>query len=352
MLCNECFQRSNHQGHEVYFYHSAAGGCCDCGDSDAWCADGFCSQHGKNHVDPTIYLPPDIVTRAYDLFCIILDSIIEYCNKVGRYQSAFGLPITEEFSLVFYHDDFHNTTEFGSILNEIKSHLDGSIEEDDYAILYKKGFIRLKSGLSAATVSLLVPLIKNRGFTVRIMNRSDELCYEGVYTAVNWLQSLSIACDGMCRLIGRSITYTKLKEILDFDMLFDKQFSRSFHNLLLSLMADQPFKMCAGIAYTKSYKRLCNDYSKGQGLTGSTMFNLSVQFLNRETFVHEICYHHGFLQQAIEGLREIIASVNAAEATYFNQQTITHRRYGPIIGDLKVGSTSIAIHNESTLFFV
>jgi hypothetical protein len=27
VLCNDCFQKSNHTGHEVYFYHSNAGGC-------------------------------------------------------------------------------------------------------------------------------------------------------------------------------------------------------------------------------------------------------------------------------------------------------------------------------------
>ena len=36
VLCNNCYQKSSHIGHEVFFYHSAAGGCCDCGDHQAW----------------------------------------------------------------------------------------------------------------------------------------------------------------------------------------------------------------------------------------------------------------------------------------------------------------------------
>ena len=27
VLCNDCFQGSNHEGHDVYFYHSQVGGC-------------------------------------------------------------------------------------------------------------------------------------------------------------------------------------------------------------------------------------------------------------------------------------------------------------------------------------
>ena len=32
VLCHECFSNSNHEGHDVAFYHAQAGGCCDCGD--------------------------------------------------------------------------------------------------------------------------------------------------------------------------------------------------------------------------------------------------------------------------------------------------------------------------------
>jgi hypothetical protein len=34
VLCHACFSQSNHEGHDVAFYHAQAGGCCDCGDPD------------------------------------------------------------------------------------------------------------------------------------------------------------------------------------------------------------------------------------------------------------------------------------------------------------------------------
>ena len=45
--CNECFMNADHTGHEVFFYHSQAGGCCDCGDSSSWATVGFCKNHGN-----------------------------------------------------------------------------------------------------------------------------------------------------------------------------------------------------------------------------------------------------------------------------------------------------------------
>jgi hypothetical protein len=43
-ICHECFANSDHTGHD-YWMFSSGGGCCDCGDVEAWKASGFCSRH-------------------------------------------------------------------------------------------------------------------------------------------------------------------------------------------------------------------------------------------------------------------------------------------------------------------
>ena len=45
VLCNDCYMKSNHDGHEVFFYYTQSGGCCDCGDQEAWEQKGFCTEH-------------------------------------------------------------------------------------------------------------------------------------------------------------------------------------------------------------------------------------------------------------------------------------------------------------------
>ena len=48
VLCEKCFRNSNHDGHDVTFFRvSSTGGCCDCGDTEAWKPEGFCATHGK-----------------------------------------------------------------------------------------------------------------------------------------------------------------------------------------------------------------------------------------------------------------------------------------------------------------
>jgi len=45
VICDSCFQKSEHEGHEVYFHRTSPGGCCDCGDAEAWKAAGCCPDH-------------------------------------------------------------------------------------------------------------------------------------------------------------------------------------------------------------------------------------------------------------------------------------------------------------------
>ena len=34
VLCEECFNNGDHEGHNVKYYRGAGGGCCDCGDEE------------------------------------------------------------------------------------------------------------------------------------------------------------------------------------------------------------------------------------------------------------------------------------------------------------------------------
>lgn len=45
VICDECFRHSDHEGHEVYFHRTSPGGCCDCGDIEAWNIRGCCPLH-------------------------------------------------------------------------------------------------------------------------------------------------------------------------------------------------------------------------------------------------------------------------------------------------------------------
>lgn len=67
VICDKCFRNSNHEGHEVYFHRTTPGGCCDCGDPEAWKSGGCCDAHRpavQSKVESTADDPEEAVRMA------------------------------------------------------------------------------------------------------------------------------------------------------------------------------------------------------------------------------------------------------------------------------------------------
>ena len=100
VLCSDCMRNSNHEGHEVRFHRAAPGGCCDCGDVEAWNPSGFCSKHGPaaaaqllrgehgSVTDPDNRLPRELRDRATEVFTDV-GRHVEYV--VGQVLESFAV---------------------------------------------------------------------------------------------------------------------------------------------------------------------------------------------------------------------------------------------------------------------
>lgn len=67
VICDNCFKNSNHEGHEVFFHRTTPGGCCDCGDAEAWKLQGCCDAHrpkGQDIVESSGDDPDEAVRMA------------------------------------------------------------------------------------------------------------------------------------------------------------------------------------------------------------------------------------------------------------------------------------------------
>ncbi len=338
MLCNECYLASEHEGHDVYFYHSAAGGCCDCGDPDAWDPNGFCAKHGKKHHDPMSFIPTEMKINTEIMCQEIVNEFLDFCKDYCDLQKLCNNIVDDQpYSIYLYFDEFHSLEEFQRMLmsEALEMLLDGHPENVSEQALSKIGWVRLRSNIPGDETRSAVEYLLAENFTVRAFNSAMRKRYDAMLSALRFLQSIALACDGMCKIVCSNLSSDRLSKMIDYDMFLDRDLGRIFHDLLLSLMADQSFKMVAAIAYTQSFKQICRDYNDGIGTAGFTMFSLSVQFLNREVFVHEICYHHGYLEQCTSVLNALIVKIKDGPKV-LKSHSISKRRYSPIIGDLKV----------------
>ncbi|KAI9304397.1 hypothetical protein BJ944DRAFT_86273 [Cunninghamella echinulata] len=91
VMCSRCFYASNHEGHDVKIWVSrGAGGCCDCGDDEAWKSPLECRIHsitaeydesGQKVVIPTMEpydsIPPALIQSVQDTITVVIDYLLE-----------------------------------------------------------------------------------------------------------------------------------------------------------------------------------------------------------------------------------------------------------------------------------
>ena len=74
-ICHDCFINSDHTGHD-YWMFSSGGGCCDCGDVEAWRREGFCKKHpGPPSTALDEYACDNMDLRERRCFETLLDAI-------------------------------------------------------------------------------------------------------------------------------------------------------------------------------------------------------------------------------------------------------------------------------------
>jgi ATP-dependent Clp protease adapter protein ClpS len=86
--CDTCFKGSDHTDHEVHFHRaSGRGGCCDCGDPEAWSQCGNCNEHkGNNHcgIDPLTVIPANLMKGSRAVIAGVLGVITSYAVGTVR----------------------------------------------------------------------------------------------------------------------------------------------------------------------------------------------------------------------------------------------------------------------------
>jgi len=521
VLCHNCYRRSNHEGHDVAFYHAQAGGCCDCGDPDAWDPRGFCDIHGPNAVgggdkdgfeeEKVVFAKGCVVAVADWLVGVSQDCDEAFCTEededdcdvvdgssgsasldgvllgglnpnevrtdlnaaaAAAYASVDNGHIPMEgdniVSNILLADAADTNTDTTDTMGKTEAHSsssESSIEHDtDFhpemagsvrqnrppklpprkktppsskknpssqaLALGEKG--RLNNGLflilhsddvhSTETItsalhellggwprdtllSKIVKLVKSSGELV-ILGTSELIAECGIVTVkcwkdgdriatqrvgrwmldkahiltkrglscsiktrtqlereqrasavISWLSVLARSCDTLCHTMAEAIEMKHLVPLLRSDLKLSRKITQGWHALLLTLLAVPNFKMELAKGYCDTYGGVTKEYARGIGISDCSSFTLSVQFLNRQTYVRELASSRQLLSRLTSALLcTLQTALTAAQEKITNRAIVllgvsqvspvtkvlnplhpvlSHRRYSPCISDLK-----------------
>ena len=221
-------------------------------------------------------------------------------------------------------------------------------------------------------------LLREKGMVVSIKTRVELFREVRALAVLEFLKMLSDCCDPLCNLVSLALggyqnldddvmevdeepsTFLKtennsvtsfnggakhLKSMLSSDLKLPRMMAKAWHDLLLKLLAVPNFKAALSNAYVDTYNQVAGEYARGVGILEKSSYTLSVQFLNRITYVQDLVRRKDLLGCLVRNLLETMQiaklSKNDSNTRSTNERLdithsiVTHRRYMPPISDLK-----------------
>ena len=400
VLCHACWSDSDHIGHDTSFYHAQAGGCCDCGDPDAWDPAGFCSKHGPSTEtgDGSIDVLPDdngrikglpwpIVAHSRGTVTACLDWLVDkiaieasesFVTIDGGSISVFGcneLSVINSSDKEIFDDvslsssSSESTTHYETQAKQSREYLIGErgrighglflvIHNSDVTSMTQINSLRAldtsqllgfmmpsnagldsSSTISTSIVKKISQVIEATGDVIllgtndilhaigaspiimsQLWRDGDEITLKKIgdvmirwtkilasagipcsiktlrqlqdeqraYAILEWLGHIA-RCDAFCAQISLAVSQDRhLIPMLKSDLRLPRRITRAYHSLQLTLLVVPDFKKQLANSYCDTYEMVTAEFAKGIGKVECSSYTLSVQFLNRQTYVQDL----------------------------------------------------------------
>ena len=281
IMCDECFQASDHIGHNAKKIR-ISGGICDCGDSDVWNIKGACPKHAQGYCNETeinIDLLPEPIRKVlYDKLNLVISRLTQCCL----------------------------------LLEDMKS---GVITERQIELQEEIGvIIRALGHLAKGVNPIFLHLIALKLCSHSINHKTKHACHARAFENEEERNKFSILCTKeaidpkTCRIAGtlHTCTCTHIENLLRILYnLGTEGVVKAIKQLLSPLQANRRMKFYMGIAYFANYPSIiphCANETEELAV-------LSVQFIAYDDVVRGIVGNEYYLGKLNLELERIIGNL-------------------------------------------
>ncbi|XP_032673468.1 E3 ubiquitin-protein ligase UBR2 [Odontomachus brunneus] len=352
VLCVGCFQQSAHRDHKYKMGTSGGGGCCDCGDTEAWKKAPFCDVHLAGTQSKELRgnnLPGDIAERAVMAF----EAVLEYCYELLTLKYTVALPANlcvkdtacfelatekldafDSYCTVLFNDETHTFDQVINTLTRVLKCLQrdaveyvNNVDREGRAVVrcsvfrhcneLRSDIERFTSRHSSRPLKVLVlhtHVVAHQTFSMKLLN---------------WLQQFISHCEGFRVLFSNIALNTKLPDtsivegILTRDSQLWKSARTAWHRLFITgMLMEYESKKALAVVFTHNYGSVMKDFIRDDHDHSFSIVSLSVQLFTVPTLAHHLIAHHDALFTLLNTLlSEVARRCNAAGKLEFERNT-------------------------------
>jgi len=367
VLCVDCFKRSPHKNHKYKMGTSYGGGCCDCGDVEAWKRDAYCQTHKlgleKKHVNLN-FLTIDMEKRAH----LVFEYVLLYARALLALEHPPMLPIEldtehilnelysiyknqeDSFCTVLYNDETHTFDQVITTLTRFikcpqRESIDyvTSIDREGRAVVKCAGFVQCKDlkeeiekftsrhgGKPLKTVVVHSHVIAHQIYALRLLTwMQNMLGYsERLRTVFSNVVLASTPSEGCI-----------IESILRKDTALWKSARLHWHKLFIAgMFIEYDNKKEFAKVFTKNYGAIMKDFINDDHDYSYSVASLGVQIFTVPTLANYLMARHDVLYQLLNTfLSECSHKVNKQGKLEFerNTSTLPFKRAQHVLGDIR-----------------
>ncbi|EDV38316.2 uncharacterized protein Dana_GF21816, isoform D [Drosophila ananassae] len=356
VLCVNCFKRSAHRFHKYKMSTSGGGGCCDCGDDEAWKKDHYCQLHLANRKDPleSKIITDAVLERAEICFGAILAFCVNYleiepnaslqCLDAGAEGQLDG----PQYCTVLYNDESHTFDQVIQTLTKIAKcrHKDAmeivaAIDREGRAVV-KCDTFKICNDLKTAIENQMIPqsgLVTNprnyQSLRTSVLHIGAVACQQFALQLLGWFQEFLVRhClfrKTFASLVQRRQEDFCIRHILEYDVKLWKTARTCWHRLLISgMLMEYENKVVLAQEFSRRYATIVEDFIGDDHDHAFSIVSLSVQLFTVPSIAHHLIAQEGifdkllhtFYHVAIEKFiqnRTLHFSKNIASLTFFKR---------------------------------
>ncbi|XP_041969901.1 E3 ubiquitin-protein ligase UBR1 isoform X2 [Aricia agestis] len=329
VLCVECFKVSAHRHHKYKMGQSGGGGCCDCGDTEAWKRDPFCELHAapESEEQTASHISPEVVERMK----IVANAVLSYSFRLLTLVHAPSLPsdlvlkdsereilleVLDQpdcYCTVLYNDETHTFEQVITSLTRVMkcTHRD-SVELVSLIDREGRAIVKCNSFQVCDTLKNDIEGFTSRhGPALKVLVMHAHVIAHQIFAMklLAWLQNF-VCQEASLRLAVSSVALGEsgggagavgggggvANGVLQNDCQMWKAARTAWHNLLIATtLMDYSTKRTMAILFTKNYGSILKDFIRDDHDHSFSVSSLSVQLFTTPTLAHHLIAHHDAL---------------------------------------------------------
>lgn len=364
VLCVDCFKKSEHRFHKYKMGTSCGGGCCDCGDVEAWKKAPFCEIHNvkTNEDDQSCgKLPEDMIERTRIVFEAVLWYAynlltLEYTADLRLRDSDDDLFDIDTYCTVLYNDEIHTFEQVINTLNRvIKCQQRNAVEYVTNIDREGRAVVKCSTFLHCNDLKTEIEKYTSRhgNKALKVLVLHAHVVAHQIFSMklLSWLQMFLGHGEGFRKIFADVALKPQnsdpciIKGILLRDSLLWKSARTHWHRLLISgMLLEYENKKALAKVFTKNYGNVMKDFIKDDHDHSFSVSSLSVQLFTVPTLAHHlIAYDDALFMLLNTFISECSRKCNSAGKLEFERNVpgITFKRAQYMLYDLRYLLSSV-----------